>query len=400
MTFVVMRTGSPIYFNDQQGARGDQDTVPIIQYLLDAGHDIVLFGPWRGELPEGLRGVFVDTSLFNEKSSREEILEAIDPAVEQLRQYDPKFCLEFWGPPPTWSCPWNPNGARVFGFGTRYSLPMLYAIEQLQLERYGIVTDPKCYKRDLEMATMWRHIEPRAVLSQEERTFKRETQGVKYTCHIKYAACEFWLTRGMERLEPVPKEFPCGIAANTHIGKTGLSTFIDRFPLWREILDDCPDGTALCGTGWPEAFTHQTDAERFNFFGELPTMGDVLDLLNRCVGGPMIPQWPGFNSTKPRLYALANCVPMLYGNGKQKYTYDRDERITPLTSMWRWPNGLDLFKLGMGWQGTNEYLEYILERTEPNFSMLDDLIDGGYAGGYRGASNKDAWIKKFGGYYA
>ena len=393
---IVCRTGSPIYYDDNGTPRGDADTVPLIKYLAETYDGLVIvIGAQRGTPPDypNLKCVLLDTHF--DENDRVAYLEAkFDAYVEEVKHvagdHHIECCIEMFGAPPTWSWPGNPNYARTQGFAVRYSAPQLYVMHKLKLKRYGIVTDPKVYKRDLEMASIWPECRPLAVLSQESRVFNKKMYDQQYKIRAVYSGCEFWLTRDMKPREyRWPKEHPMMIAANSHVGKTGLIRH-DRQGLWQEIIDACPNGTAICGTGWDWL----DDQGRLRMLGTLPTMRDVLSSLSNSVAGPMIPQYPGFNSTKPRLYALAGCAPLPYGPAGCRFpdwAYDRDERLLDLNSPWRFPGP----KFDAKPDDYVEYIERVLDITTPDFTLLDQLIDATRSN----VPVNAAWYEKFGGYY-
>lgn len=395
-TIAVTRTGSPFFVSGVgSSARGDLDTEPVVRHLAARGDcDIVYFGVIRNAeaLPDNVRVIDVDARQFDRYSDDSHVEECLKPYVDQLRDMEPLCMIDLFGAVPTWSWVANPNYAMVFDFGIKYSAPALYAIHKLKLPRFGIVTDPKCYKRDMEMGSIWPEIVPQAVLSQETLQFKKSICNTKFLCHAVYAACEYWLT---DVFCPEQKEFEkthdISIASNTHLGENRLPK--GRENLWTEILERCdPASTRISGAGWEKHPFYYLPEWRESFVGVLKGFDNVLEHIGRGRGGPMIPQWPGFNSTKPRLYALMGSVPYLYGDGSSQYdmTYDRDARVLPLNHPSRWVNGPPHS------YDAQETIELVLKNTVPDYSKLDALVDRILAGTV--TYPDPAWLKEFGGY--
>lgn len=405
-TVIVTRTSSPYYVGGKGGsARGDMDTEPLLRRLVEERDDlnVVWYGVMRGQ-PDFMDAsdVFaVNIDGVTAATPSWELMSRWGPQVSELQQRNPVCVIELFGQPPSWSWPETPEGARPHDWCVRYCAAPLWMMQQLELPRYGIVTDPKCYRRDMEMSSMgWEWCQPRAVLSQEERKFPRGIGSQQYTVWAKYSGCEFWLTRGMER-QKHEKGWENSICANGHFGEnrvkprdliTGKTTET-RDALWSRILAGLPhESTYLCGAdwdrfdAWPEGWSAQD-----NWAGVYPDFNDVLKFIGQGEQGVMIPQWPGFNSTKPRLYALQGTVPRFFGRGEEPMTYDRDERILRLDHPARWaPGEADAHNLD------RETIEQVLWNTRPDYTVLDRLIDETITSGCRWPE-KD-WLGKYGGY--
>lgn len=368
------------------GARGGGDAYPILQWLGENyPGDVIAVGQLRGDPPPGVlscdismkgldlpgRDGFFDVKDFEER---------MQPSLEFLREHEVGCWFDMFGPTPSWSHPDNPAYANVYDFGVLYSLPQLWLMHKLDKPRYGIVTDPKCYKRDGEMATMWPNITPRAVLSQENRIWKKKIQGKTFTISAIAAGCEFWQTWNMKRADPCVKQHDFLVASNVHASSSQLPA--RRRDLWERLVDELPDGTVICGHGWDEA-AHSLD--RFDYRGCLKSVHEVYDLMRQSRAGVMVPQTLGFNSTKPRLYALNNCAPYFYSED-QAYVYDVEAVILERDSEWRWFGHLPTRHNDDA--AREEYIDLILERTKPDFTTLSNLIadtaEGGHIGDYCG----------------
>lgn len=418
-TVVVTKTGTPAYVGGIATARGEGETASVLQHLIDRGDvRVVYFGSCRGYenwgpytsgqlivMDPSMTGIFSgnETPRFSDAAP---MAERIDPYIAQLLEHDVSCWLDMTGPEVSWSWPANPRWASCLLWSARYSGPAKYAMHQVfqkqRAPRFCIVTDPKCYPRDGEMATGWDGLKPRAVLSQETTTFDR-TLMEKY-CKIKtvYAACEYWLTEGFDRVERV-KRLDLAIAANGHLtdarvggrGK-GRCSESKRYQAWSGVLEQCnPNQTRICGAGW-ENHAYQTDPERSQMFvGVLPDLNAVLDHIASGFGSPVLPQKRGFNTTKPRLHALCDSVPYLYTGSEGTLYYDIDERILPMNHPARWVDKMPKLTA----EQHREAVDLVLRNTTPDFSKLDHLVDRAIANDnmmydYR---NED-WVNTFGGY--
>lgn len=389
-TVVVIKSGSPCYVGGTGTARGDADTPAIIEHLVERGDlDVVFFGAFRGEIPgcrvmdPDLRGIFDPRIVF--ASDADKIDERCKPYVDELRELGVACYIDSTGPEVSWSWPKNDQGASLMISSARYGGPAKRLMHLVPSHRICVVTDPKCYPRDGEFARMWPSLLPHAVLSQEQRVFDRRVSYVDYKIHTVRSGAEYWLTHRMEPIQNTG-EWQVVVAANTHVtdprvgghGKRPQES--DRALLWEEVLSRCDSSnTRICGSGWDKTAAYERDPAMF--VGILPTMQDVREFLSTGVCGPMITQRKGFASTKPRLYALSGSVPRFAGD------YDCDAVLLPQDHPARWGHqSYDIV----------ETLELILERTRPNFSLLDRVVDECVAG--RCTWPDPAWLATFGGY--
>lgn len=402
-TVVVTKTGSPCFVGMKGSARGDADTPSIVEHLCARGDiDVCYFGSCRN-WEEGWKdldvtvfdpylGDIVNEASVQNKSCEPALIDRLDPFVADLQNgREIVAWIDCFGGTPSWSWPVNPLNATTQVFAVAYAAPALYAMHKTGGPRFAVVTDPKVYKRDGEMMHMWPEVFPKAVLSQEQRTWKKKISYNDVMVHAKYAACEFWLTHLMEPIVR-DKQWDLTIAANAHFNEGRLPR--DRDHLWYNILSLCdPERTRICGKGWEKAPQLYSEFREM-FVGVLPDMDAVREFMAIGIGSPVIPQMPGFNSTKPRLHALSGSVPYLFGDGLQTMTYDRDARILPLNHPARWTiDGGDPILTDAQ---ISETIELVLERTRPDFSVLDDLVDHALAGQVTWPD--PAWLERFGGY--
>ena len=377
-----MRTGSPFYTKTiRSRPTGEFDTRAIWNYCKRV-HNATFVGPLAGPSEENM--IQVDIKGWDEFTAGPEIIERLDPIVEKCRELNPKMVIVVEGATPTWSWPENPNCALVFAFCIRYNLPALYIIHKLNIPRISIVTDPKCYPRDSEMTTIWPNIMPAAVLSQENATWTKIIQGKRVQFNAVASGVEFWNTTYWH-VPPTRelKDKVVATAANAHFKNTRLHKHRHQAweDVWKNWLPEHKHETVVCGKGWDKHEFFDSDV----FIGVVKTHQDAWRVMSRGHYGPVLPQKEGFNSTKPRLHALVNSVPLLYGDGGYM-TYDKDERILPLNHPARIrTDGLE----GVIKRCHNikqEIIEEVLEKTTPDFKMLDDVIEFGPRpefGGYK-----------------
>lgn len=375
---LVTRTGSPLYCNplgDRPGAspRGDIDTAPLLRRLCDTYEHVAYYGDARDTelLPENLERWFdVPTKgvdCMHAHAVEQELMAHLDPVVEAVAEWRPTCVIEVSGPPSTWAWVRNPNWSTTLDYAVKWVAPQFYLYHRLQwLPRYCVVTDPKVYPRNSEMTTMWPAVTPRAVLSQEQRTWQRKIAGVDVTTHAVYGACEYWPTYKLEQMPAVTladSDIVWGICANAHLAEPRLPK--GRTDLWTEIFDAIDmEGTRVCGAGWEKHPYYKLYPDAF--VGSY-TFPQLMKMLNNSWMGVMIPQAPGFATTKVRLYALASCIPRMFGDGEHPMTYDRDARVLPLDHPSRFVLGAEEYPLA-------GVIEEVLEKTTPNYDLLDALV--------------------------
>lgn len=414
-TVVVARTGSPYFVGDDGvSANGEADTQCVIDHLADAGYNVVYFGLCNGE--ERLRKDVIlmkpNMKGVDENATEDELKERLDPLIAHLQELRPICCVNVAGAPASWSWPKNPNGAFTQAFAVRYSAPCLYMIHRCGLPRVCVITDPKVYQRDCEGATMWPQVQPIAVLSQEETTFAKRIQDKKYKVVAKYAGCEYWRTEGMQRILRIYtaiKNRTITTAAHSHYGRGALG--VGRDDVWPLILDKYLSdeneaghclSTRICGKMWEGHPTQRKYPEVF--VGCLENERKVHELLREGYCGPMIPQKKGFNTTKIRLHALNLNAPLPYGRGGP-YTYDADARVVPLDSPFRIDEDPDGLKKAVDYTMTHgdarlEYVNDVLEKTKPNWWLLDECVARLTDMEWRADAIKQnlEWVNLFGGY--
>ena len=387
MKLLVCRTGSPLYCDPVKATspKGEADTLPFLEWCAQNEKvEAMYFG--RTVSPElcPVPCIEPDLSEVGEFCSLAEMKERLEPCWDKIREFAPDVIVNYQGAPPTWSNPDNPRFSSVQAMAVRYCLPALYTMHMLEIPRVVVMTDPKCYPRDGEMSTCWPLTRPVAVLSQEDTIFKRTIIGKDWNVHAAYAGCEYWLTWNWEPLTPFLERDPLLLMGHSHF-KTS------RIPGGREDIYARWFDNVKCdiiGTGW-EGWEQ--------WLGTVPTLNDVRELLRHYHGGPFLPQKPGFNSTKPRIYAMSGACPMPYGTGLADLTYDRDARILPLDHPCRIREGETL---GEAWsrlslRELNDGLALTLENTRPDFTKLLSCVNDIKSG--RDTLTEE-WARTYGGY--
>lgn len=372
-TFFVMRTGSPFFTVGQNSPIGERDTLGIWKWARDRGG--VFVGVVRGDEHEHEHVHRINVNGWDELISSKTVISQLDPVARELETLKPCCAVVVEGAPATWSWPDNKNFAMVRAFSVRYTLPTLYLLHKLGIPRISIITDPKVYPRELEMATCWPGIRPAACLSQEDTTFPKRCQDEQYRVHAKYAACEHWCTITDERVQNTRRGPSVRTCAHSHFNDGRLAR--GRELLWQLVLNEFIDlptrDLKVLGRGWDRWPSE-------HFVGTVKTHDEVMRFLAEGMCGPMIPQKAGFNTTKPRLHALAGNVPLLWGRGVHPMTYDRDCRLYETAHECRIDETANGFTEAwarcwdMGETRRQEVIERVLERTQPNFDVLERCI--------------------------
>lgn len=410
---VVAKTGAVYSGGDTPGSKGEADTAPLLDYLTHRYPGrVAYFGLTNCEHTDGVQWFEPDLRGIDYESTGAALRERLDPVIARVNEAGGVgVVINACGWAPTWSWPDNPARATVFNPGVRYAAPALYLMHKTRSPRVCVLTDPKCYPRDGEMAT-WEHARPAALLSQSDRLMKKTVQGRPYMVRQVLSKCEYWGTYGLRTPPVLPvDERPYRVAtcANGHFNEARLRG--DRRETWdiilRRWLEDHACVTAVCGGGWEkhELARDMSYGSADAFKGIIPTFYGMLELIGQGECGPMITQVAGFNSTKPRLHALVGSVPLFVGTDPDHpHTYDADERLLPLSH----PTRVDLsrdddLERAAGVARTSEgqeVIQEVLAATEPDFSLLDECIEAFMSGSVK--SSKDTltehWLDKFGGY--
>ncbi len=372
---LVARTGSVVSTGGATSKSEGLETVSIVRHLKRQGHDVILYGQviddysWLEQI--GVKVIVPNIVGVNNEITLEAFHEKVWPSIEQLQDLRPQVWVNVAGGAYTRGVP--TTQMRLLQAGIRYSGPILYANAKLRLPRVCVVTDPKCYPHEFEMTDPGGEANiPIAVLSQEHASFEKRINYSKWMIHARYSACEYWMTDGMMPRRPKndPK-FDVVIVANSHFTNPRVEGF--RTSTWEKILKGFTGKTAIIGHGW-EGWDNR------GWLGTVPSLDDVINAMHDGWAGSMIPQKRGFNTTKIRLYALAGCAPLPHGRGEH-LTYDVEGKVLDLDHPARISTRDGLTEADINRAFTfavyhrDKIIHEVLEKTKPDFSMLDEVVD-------------------------
>lgn len=398
---LIVRTGS-VWWLDTTRANptGEQnDATGVARMLRDQGYDVAITGRIEGELDPG-EGPPVTKLDWNWKedglpgnaanSTAEIVYAAYDKALARIEAWKPDVILEIAGAAPTMSTLDNHKGNRVFEFSVRYYGMALYMYRKLKLPRLLILNDPRSYPKDQEM-TRWPECIPQAVLSQYDEVKTQVVDGVKYNVEARYAGCENWWSWGWEYapLNLSSRSETMTIIAHSHLDDSRLKKY--REDVWSYILDDPRLQYKVFGKNWDYHPMYDSRIHRG------PVKPDLVhELLQKTVGGPMIPISDGWLTAKMRQYLVNGAVPMLYGRGDEVVLkYDKRCIHVADSSSIRFSNAEELHDLwrkcisNRTWR--KQVIECYREETLPDAGPLIDLVDHFARGGQQD-------MTRFGGY--
>lgn len=435
-TIVVSKTGMSFCARSEAGLNaigGEQgETEGLMRHLVARGDvRVVYFGPSRGliRLDAG-RPVAQHKAMthddpgwgvchwactphvsgLDESSDQGAVQEGWDWDESELYPvlHGAVACINVCGPPATFSYPGNPKGSTVQLQGMKYTAPILRMLEQLRLPRVCVNNDPRTYPRDQEMSHGWRYARPQALLDQCENKVDMVVGGTPYLRHSYYSGAESWayLPKRAEMTEEQKTRFesrqrrreksegelgsekrmleglvglpdgstPGVVVAHAHIADGCRQR--KRSTSWWNVLGDSstwPEWLRIYGQGW-EAFAQGVDAIR----GPVTTaVVQELFRTSRCT--PCVAAAPGFYTGKPYVAMSQGCVPVLYGDGNDPYTWDPRGELAPLdASMARCVKPGGWFKLcewmqdDAIWRGLQEQWRHSLQ---PRWRVLDEVVD-------------------------
>lgn len=396
-TGAVLRLGATA---DNASPVGDQrDALGVLEYLLDKGHDVCVFGCVHDEQNyahyPNFHCIKPDVSNLDQDSLIKDVDEKYDEAAQKLIDWKPDICVNVGGMTPTTSYLGNPWMTSTQCFAIKYVGPALYALEKAKIPRLLIINDPRNYPREQEM-TFWKYNRPAAVLSQETTGIDRAIKGTKFRIHTVYSKAENWWSYGMDEVRHKNlRKYDCLIVAHSHMADGRLKKGRDE--VWQNILGDCNFDFTLFGKGW-ESFSRY---DKTKMLGPCKP-GEVHAFLRQTKMGPMIPCAHGFNTGKMRVYAINGALPLLYGRGCH-LTYDVYQNYVPLTSGLRFETSDELRDLIKYWSndedGRRSVVEMLQEMTRPNFSKLDSCLhEFSLMQNWEQTTLKREWLADFGGY--
>lgn len=376
MRVALVRTGS-VWWIDTKGASavGEQnDATGIARYLLDQGHDVCIYARHKGHL-DGCHHIQWDGI---EKDDPQ-----YDHLVEQLKEWAPDVIVEISGASPTMSMKNNHKGVTVFDFSILYYACALYTYHKMKMPRLVILNDPRSYPKDQEM-TVWPEVRPAAILSQFPQEKKQRVDGRYYDVKAIYAGCENWWSWAWPYAEIDNGRKGCTIIAHSHMNDSRLLK--NRENVWAWILQDVDFDYKVFGKGWEHYDGYDPKIHRGPVHPDM-----VHTLLQKAECGPMIPITEGWLTAKMRQYLVNGALPLLYGRGQGvALKYDRDCRVVPDDSVIRFSDSAEL-NAAVRIENKAELVEHFRKLTEPNFELLDAMIEHFAAGGQR--------CEKFGGYF-
>lgn len=390
-TLLICKMGS-VYRTRARAASavGEQgETEGVIHHLLkNKKIRLVYFGRYDGEVPEGLTVINPDVSGMDEWASSEEQKKRWSNDIAALEPYAPFIgFIQVAGYSPTMSLIDNPNGATVQLASIKYSAPQLNVLMHFKIQRCMINCDPRNYPKDQEMSLLgevgdW--VRPRALLDQCDAEYVTRIGGIRYCRISRYAGVELWAK--LYPYKDVEKTRDCTIIAHAHI-KDGVaatkSTGPGRELAWKHVLapiDDLLDlssrGLYIYGKGWQ----HYTGALPRNTYNGVIKPSQVEQVLAESKCGPIVAVMPRFYTGKIMVYLTQGCAPIFYGDGSEDHphTYDPFARYLSLDSFCRIRKPGDL-KIVVDMFCRNEqyrqqYIEELLSKTRPNWSLLDELV--------------------------
>lgn len=376
------------------------ETEGMIRHLVAAGHRVVYFGRVNGTLPDGVWHIDPVLDGLDEWSDEEDIRANLQPQLDAIRDIGFDAYVVMAGYAGTMCAPWNVKGVQVQACGVRYALPQCLVMHECMLPPIYVNCDPRTYPIHQEMTLMWPRCKPLALLSQRTRSWNRVVGGCAVQCREVYAAPEHWCYR--PRLDLVShKDNAVAIVAHAHMGD-GIRNDKQRQAIWPNVLDVAAArelGWRVHGKGW----------EHYGFYDPEVMTGPISptavdELLARSKCGPITSILHGFYTGKMRTYLMQRCLPLLYGRGELG-TYDAEFRYVSSAlndsniRFGSWPELLhlvDYFTADANEAEREDRVQALLDRTEPDFSVLDRCLEAVYERAPETAP--DLFFEQFGGY--
>lgn len=366
---------------------GEQgETEGLIRHLLIRDDiNLVYFGKYRGEVPKGL--TVVDSELVNVKSNftlakDQEIGFRID--IDAIEDFEPIAFIQTAGYSPTMSMIDNPRGATVQCAAINYTAPMLNIIEHFKLPRLVVNCDPRTYPRDQEMSMGWPYCRPAALLDQCYKTISKVVGSKKYTVRSVHARPESW---GYHVRSSNTDENDCVIVAHAHI-KDGCKQKM-RGVSWHNVLDG--SDYKVYGKGWEHYEGYNED----QFPGCIPP-NEVYEKIRTHSFTPCVSAGHGFYTGKVYVAESQGCIPILYGDGSDPYTWDPLGLFIPLNSEIRIRKPGDLGRIIRMQSGhLKEVRALWRERCRPHWNVLDNMINDLLSGL---DIKSPEWFELYGGY--
>lgn len=376
---------------ERSSAVGEQgETEGVIHHLLECTDiNLVYFGKYHGEVPDGLTVIEPDLSAFRGSmlplDSEQQHGFAND--IKALKHLEPQAFIHTAGYAPTFSMINNPNFATVQQAAINYTAPMHNVLNHFKIPRFVINNDPRTYPRDQEMSKGWPYSRPRALLDQKEDSWSKVVGGVKYACRSVHARAESWCHHPQRENTG---QVSTVVISHCHIGD-GIRTR-GREASWHNVLDGYEPMPSVYGKGW------EWYDGPINYKGILKP-SEVYDEFRDACTTPVIAAVPGFYTGKPYVAISQGCIPLLYGDGVDPCTWDPKEMFSDLTSEYRIVKPGDYQRIVKQLRADTD-LRAQMQRhwknmCNPDWSLLDCLVED-FLNGM--GIDTETWWDWYGGY--
>jgi len=413
-TVIITKMGSICYTsefnktrrNRKQLTKGEQGTTEAVVHHLLSRDDInvLYFGQWRGDLPDGLAYIQSDIVGHNADTTVERQQEGFANDIAGINWL---LKINNWSKPVAFVAiaGYASNIATVDNewcitcqaCAVRFTGPSINVMRHYNLPRITICSDTRNYPNEGEIATEgWEALRSVALLSQRERYWIKSLQYDHWYVDEKYAAAEHWrLFDTKLPYDKTEKTVKCQIVAHAHMKDGKKLRGYDE--AWRRILGgDWPEDLKVYGLGWKH-FSMYNEGE---FFGDLfPGIADMKEVFRRSKCTVITITGGELYTNKARFALSQNCLPLFYGRG-EPFTMDPLGKYVDINSKWRVSKPGDLKKLvdhfDRNEDGRRFWIDKLWAATNPDYSMLDECISDIIDGRDR---NDSSWRDKYGGYY-
>jgi hypothetical protein len=401
---LIAKVGGVLHTREEQahraGALGEQgDTEGVVRHLAERAvrGDIrlVYYGQWRGRTPDGCELLQPTVDGLNDNTTaaqqHERFMLDAKRLDDMLGPDEPVAFVNIAGYAPTSSLVANPQYATVQAASVRYVAPAVDCIARWRLKRIVINNDLRTYTRDQEMTWHSEHLVPVALLDQtsEPTEYKTTIGGRKYLRRSVYSKAEGWAYHlpcsFMGEQQDNTDETPVTLIAHCHV-HTGFKEPGRDQSFWRLLSDGQgwavdPEllqlGLRVHGAGWE----HYSGYDPAVMTGSI-TPREVYDVLWKSTCCPCVAPGKGWVTSKPYVLMSQGCIPILFGDGEDDFTWDRVGDYAPLRDFddykrASWPG--ELARIAKALQANDhlrwELREWWRERLQPDFTLLDSLID-------------------------
>jgi len=224
------------------------------------------------------------------------------------------------------------------------------------------------------MSYGWNYVRPRALLDQTLRDAKQVVGGVEYHRRSIYAAPESWGHHIRNTLGDEFRTHSCSLIAHAHISDGCEQRRRDA--AWSDVLGgDLPEDMYVYGKGWTAWSGYENHKDIMLGFIKPSEVTHVLQQSWFC---PCVALAPGYYTGKPYVLEAQGCIPLLYGRGRQEYTFDPLEKLQALQSDYRIESPGDLKHL-VGYLMQNDQERIDLRDNWrlaclPNWTVLDKML--------------------------